>query len=155
MKAKITLIIIAVGAIWVATQTIEAAPKNEVTLLGTLAEWTYPGADFGGASMSDGGNRTLQSVNCQAVLTTTDSVEQVAKHYADKFVSGPSEAGAAEEHPGAQSVSTQNDSEGRTLQLRVITVNRAASSTTLVISRADGEMKTHIAWSHYLRLGGE
>jgi hypothetical protein len=38
---------------------------------------------------------------------------------------------------------------------RVIVVNKADSSTTLVISRATGETETHIAWLHYFRLDGK
>ena len=104
--------------------------------------------------MSDGGNRKVQSVNCQAILTTTDSVEKVTKFYSEKFVSRPSEPDAAIGQLEAQSVSDQDDSKGRPLQIRVISVNRATTSTTLVISRADGEKLTHIAWSHYMRLDG-
>jgi hypothetical protein len=78
----------------------------------------------------------------------------VAKYYAEKFVAGPQDAGAAVKDADAQSVSTQDDSQGRTVTLQVIVVNRARTSTTLVISRADGEKETHIAWSHYLRLDG-
>ena len=55
----------------------------------------------------------------------------------------------------AKSVTIQDDSKGRPVAVRVIVVNKADSSTTLVISRAEGEKETHIAWSHYLRLGGK
>ena len=102
--------------------------------------------------MSDGGNRRLQSVKCQAILTTSDSVEKVTNFYSEKFVSGPQDTETEVKGADAKSVSTQDDSHGRPVQLRVIVVNRAETSTTLVISRAAGEKKTHIAWSHYLRL---
>jgi len=155
MPTRVTIglgMIIAVGVVLANVRGDEPVPEKSVTLLGTLAEWQYPGANFSGATVSDGGNRTLQSVKCVAVLTTEDSVEKVTKFYTQKFVSGPSEPGGSV--PVAQSVSEQSDSEGRPVELRVIVVNRAESSTTLVISRAEGEKMTHIAWSHYMRLSG-
>lgn len=136
---------------WAFIKPFGAAANDGTTLLGTLAEWTYPGAKFNGGRMSDGGNRTLQSVKCQAVLTSQDSVDEIVKFYTEKFVSGPADPSIVTEV--AQSVSDQDDSGGRPLDLRIITINRATSSTTLVISRAKGEELTHIAWSHYKRLG--
>jgi hypothetical protein len=154
MKARLALafLVLAAAVVWAGTQSIGAAPEKQVTLLGALEPWKYPGCTFGGASMSDGGNRTLVSVNCQAILTTDDTVDKVAKFYTDKFVSSPSAPDAAPGDHGPQSVLAQDDSEGRPVQVRVITINRADTSTTLVISRATGETSTHIAWSHYVRL---
>ena len=153
-KLIIYFIMVGLGTVWATSPTSDAASQRKVTLLGTLAEWKYPGSDFGGGpSMSDGGNGRLQSVKCQAILTTSDPVEKVTKFYSEKFVSGPQDAEKQVKGANAQSVSTQDDSQGRPVQLRVIVVNRAETSTTLVISRAEGEKKTHIAWSHYLRLG--
>jgi hypothetical protein len=152
-KLVIRLVIVGLSAAWASPQS-NAALRGEVTLMGILAEWTYPGFEFGGGKMSDGGNRRLQSVNCQAILTTGDSVETVSKFYSQKFVSGPQDSEKEIKGIDAKSVSTQDDSKGRPLQLRVIAINRDESSTTLVISRAEGEQKTHIAWSHYLRLDG-
>ena len=152
-KFIVRFIVIGLGTVWTSCQTGDAAFQREVTLLGTLAEWKYPGSNFGGGSMSDGGNRHLQSVKCQAILTTGDSVEKVTKFYSEKFASGPQDAEKEVKGDDAQSVSTQDDSQGRPVRLRVIVINRAETSTTLVISRAEGEKKTHIAWSHYLRLG--
>jgi hypothetical protein len=77
----------------------------------------------------------------------------VAKYYSEKFVSGPDDVHRDDREVVAQSVSTQDDSEGRPLELRIITINRGETSTTLVISRAKGEAKTHIAWSHFMRFG--
>jgi hypothetical protein len=120
-----------------------ASSEASVTLMGALAEWMYPGSTFGGAEMSDGGNRTEQSVNCQAVLMTSDSFENVTRFYERKFVSGP--RGVATELNGirGQSVSVHDDSSKRPVHVRVITVNRANTSTTLAISRVDGEAETH------------
>ncbi len=131
-------------------------PAN-MTLMGTLAEWSYPGASMpDGATMSDGGNPLQQSVKCAAILSTPDPVEKVIKYYTEKLaahetrepVAGKGEANRVQ----GQSVTAQDDSRGRSLALRVFVVNRRQSSTTLVISRAAGERETHIAWSHYQRL---
>jgi hypothetical protein len=153
-KLIVSFIIFGLGTAWACPEISDAAPQGEVTLMGTLAEWMYPGSNFGGGQMSDGGNRRLQSVKCQAILTTGDSVEKVTKFYSERFVSGPQDAETKSKSADAQSVSTQDDSQGRPVQLRVIVVNRSDTSTTLVISRAEGETKTHIAWSHYVRFDG-
>jgi hypothetical protein len=132
--------------------------RGDVTLLGTLAAWQYPGSKLlDGATMSDGGNRLIQSVKCQAILTTPDPVEKVVAFYSEKLGiprdPGPQAAGLDSQVSDAKSVSVQDDSRGRPVSIRVITVHRAETSTTLVISRAAGEEETHIAWSHYIRLG--
>ena len=138
----------------------EAPAQGGVTLLGTLAEWQYPGSKMlGGASMSDGGNPLVPSVKCQAILTTADPVEKVIAYYSEKFgiprAPDPQDAQEDAKGPDGKSVSSQDDSRGRPVAIRVIVVNTAETSTTLVISRAEGEEETHIAWSHYLRLDGK
>jgi hypothetical protein len=141
--------------------SFRAAPPANVTFMGTLAEWKYPGSAMpGGASMSDGGNPRIQSIRCRTILTTPDPIEKVIAFYAKKTVASPAPGrrdagdGAEGAEAEAKSVSSQDDSEGRPVTLRVIVVNRDDTSTTLVISRAAGETETHIAWLHYLRLGG-
>jgi hypothetical protein len=143
-------VIAGVGAACFGQDKVEPAPQKDVTLMGILAEWMYPGSKFEGAQMSDGGNRTIQSVKCQSILTTADPFDKVVGFYEHKFVSGPDRREVVIKGAHAQSVSSQDDSLSRPLLLRVIVVNRAQSSTTLVISRAAGETKTHIAWSHFL-----
>jgi hypothetical protein len=144
------------SAIGVDAPRAAAARQEGVTLMGTLAEWMYPGAAMPqGATMSDGGNPTTQSVKLQAVLTTVDPIEKVIVFY-EKKLEGP---GAAESQPdtheelgaAAKSVTRQDDSQGRPVAIRIFVVNTAATSTTLVISRSEGEKETHIAWLHYLR----
>ncbi|MGO9464404.1 MAG: hypothetical protein ACLQIB_12165 [Isosphaeraceae bacterium] len=140
-------------------QANQAAPPARMTLLGTLAEWKYPGSNMlGGATMSDGGNPLVQDVLCQAILTTPDPIAKVATFYAEKVGTPPApgaqNAKAEVKQADAKAVSTQDDSEGRPVTLRVIVVNKADTTTTLVISRAKSEKETHIAWSHYRRFGG-
>jgi hypothetical protein len=132
---------------------VHAAKGDGVSLLQTLAEWQYPGSRLaGGATMSDGGNPTLQSVKCRAVLTTPDTIEDVITFYSEKF-SPDAKANAKDGKAPARSVADQDDSLGRSVTVRVFVANTADTATTLVISRADGEKQTHIAWLHYLRLG--
>jgi hypothetical protein len=120
-----------------------------MTLLGTLSEWKYPGSTLlDGATMRDGGDPTVPDVLCLAVLTTPDPIDKVIAFYAEKVGKGD-RAGAKE--ADAKAVSTQDDSEGRPLALRVVAVNTADATTTVVISRARTEKETHIAWSHYRR----
>ncbi|WP_428303987.1 hypothetical protein [Lacipirellula sp.] len=145
---------------------LASAPAGDGnTLMGMLGPWAYPGATWvEGAEMADGGNPKLQSVKCKTVLVTPDSFEDVTKYYAEKLnidkkgndaVKKPQLGG-----DGGRSVTVINDSvfdEGdeRPVKLQVITVNKPESSTTLVISRAAEERETHIAWSHFKRVGGE
>jgi hypothetical protein len=152
-KLMVGLAALSVTSLWLARPQLNAAPEKDVTLLGTLAEWKYPDSEFHGASGSDGGNRLIQSVKFESVMTTADSVDKVTKYYADKFQSGPADREKAPAGAIGQSVSVQDDSKDRPLQLQIIVINRTETSTTLVISRAKDEQKTHIAWSHYLRFG--
>ena len=96
---------------------------------------------------------------CQAVLTTPDPIEKVAKFYSEKLgtpsAKGGQNARAEVKEADAKAVSTQDDSEGRPVTLRVIVVSKADTTTTLVISRANSETETHIAWSHYRRFDGK
>jgi hypothetical protein len=92
----------------------------------------------------------------KAILTTPDPVSEVAEFYTQKHpedrTSGSAGASADEKPADAEAVSVQDDSAGRPVAIRVIVINEAQTSTTLVISRAKGETETHIAWSHCLRV---
>jgi hypothetical protein len=149
------LVVAGASAVCFGREKAEPVKTKDVTLMGVLGEWMYPGPKFEGASMSDGGNRTIQSVKCQSILTTGDPFDKVVGFYEHKFVSGPERREAALEGAHAQSVSSQDDSSNRPVDRRVIVVTRPKSSTTLVISRAAGETKTHIAWSHFQNLSAD
>jgi hypothetical protein len=142
-----------------AAQASRAAPPERMTLLGTLAEWKYPGSTMlPGATGSDGGNPLVPDVKFQAILTTPDPIEMVAKFYAEKVGASPASgdqiANAEVKEADAKAVLTQDDSEGRPVTLRVIVVCKSDTTTTLVISKAKSEKETHIAWSHYRRFKG-
>jgi hypothetical protein len=133
--------------------------SKQMTLMGTLSKWKYPGSKMlGGASMSDGGNPSVPDVKCRAILTTPDPVETVAQFYSEMLKSPPAAGGqptgADAKEAAAQAVTIQDDSDRRPVTLRVIIVNRADTTTTLVISRAKDEKETHIAWTHYRRIEG-
>jgi hypothetical protein len=131
-----------------------------MSLMESLSEWKYPGSNMrGGADMSDGGNPSVPDVKCRAILTTPDPIEKVIKFYSEMAGTSPAPVGpdakAEVRKTDAKAVYTQDDSEGRPVTLRVIVVSKADTTTILVISRADGEKETHIAWSHYRRFDGE
>jgi len=134
--------------------------ENIKSLMTRIVEWQYPSAKMSGASMSDGatvnskGDRTVQSIYCKTVFTTTDSVEKVLEYYKSKLTPKPGQnqdnkATGALPRTQGRSVMFHSDSDGRPVVIHVISVNDYRSSTTLVISRVKGETKTHIAWSQY------
>jgi hypothetical protein len=137
------------------TAAQDKKPERGMSLLETLEQWKYPGSRMlGGASMSDGGNPLLQSVKCKATLTTSDAFEKVTTYYAQNNFQTRADRepqGGVPETDG-KSIASQDDSEDRPVKIRVIVVNRANTSTTLVISKATDEKETHISWLHYARL---
>lgn len=129
------------------------ADEQPRTLLSRLGEWMYPDARMTGASMSDAatvdshGERTVPSIHCKAVLTTSDPIDKVLARYRSKL--DDKTPGDDLAHRGGRSVMFHSDSEGRPVAVHMISVNTARTSTTLVISRAESESETHIAWSQY------
>jgi hypothetical protein len=135
-----------------ATLAADEAEPPRTSLLGSLAEWMYPEATMPrGATMGDGKYLAAQSVNYHAVLETKDDFEKVVAYY-DKALAPPAadeKAGDATYVRHAQSVDIVDDSEGRPVKVRVITVARPRISTTLVITQGAEEKVTHIAWSQH------
>ena len=142
--------------------TVAHATDQPKTLLTRIAEWQYPGADLSKSTMGDAatvdqdGNRTVPSVHCKTVLTTDDPIDKVVKYYKDKLTK------KADLKPGAKtdsnapatgrSVTFHSDVSGRPVAIHIISVNSGHVSTTLVISRAQSESQTHIAWSQYEKM---
>ena len=111
-----------------AAQAPEGIPQRQMTLMGTLSEWKYPGSKMlGGASMSDGGNPSVVDVKCQAILTTPDPIEKVAKFYSEKLATPAGAGTPSTKHEAkeadARAVSTQDDSDGRPVAVKVIVVS--------------------------------
>jgi hypothetical protein len=150
------VLLVCLVTLLICSSTTVGYADEGISLMSTLAEWQYPDSKFNGATMSDGGNPTLQSIKCTAVLTTTDPVSEVIEFYTKKLdVSPDSESPTTDAKPTpaiARSVIVQDDSKDRPVAIHVIVVNQGKTSTTLVISRSETETETHIAWSHYIRL---
>jgi hypothetical protein len=135
---------------------IQSSPPKSKSLLQILAEWKYPGSTMRpGAAMADGGYPLVQSVKCHAVLITPDPIETVIAFYETKLGTRREAHGqnAPDVPKDASSVAVHDDSQGRSLVLRVIAVNTGDTSTTLVVSRGKDEKETHIAWLHYMVVG--
>jgi hypothetical protein len=143
--AIITLSLAGMASILVAASTgtsTQGFPPRSDSLLKTIEGWKYPGAKIAnGAEVSDGGFAGILSTNSKTVLTTPDPVEKVVAYYSERF------ADAKEQEPG--SIAVLEDSTDRPVALQILVVHTADTSTTLVISRAQGEKETHIAWSQF------
>ena len=130
--------------------------KKNVTLLGMLSEWQYPGSKFNGAESSDAAVNDISSIKSKAVLTTPDSAEKVVAFYRQKLKVDSAGKNLGEKEgeriTTKRSVSIQDNSDGRPLKLYIIAINETGSSTTLVVSRAEGEETTHIAWSSFRQI---
>jgi hypothetical protein len=121
-----------------------------------LSEWQYPGSKFHGAESSDAAVSDISSLKSKAVLTTPDSPDKVVAFYRQKLnvdSAGKNLGGKEGERVTTKrSVSIQDNSDGRPLKLYIIAINETGSSTTLVVSRAEGEPTTHIAWSNFRQI---
>lgn len=151
--------IAAFGALAIACNlgfAIDPPRKENVTLLGMLSEWQYPGSKFNGAESSDAAVSHISSIKSKAVLTTPDSAEKVVAFYRQKLKVDAAGTNlgekAGERITTSRSVSIQDNSDGRPLKLYIIAINETGSSTTLVVSRSEGEEATHIAWSNFRQL---
>ena len=149
------------GLIAIVTAESWCHGEEPPSLMTAIAEWQYPGSKINGASLSDAatmnasGERTVPSVQYKTVLTTKDPVEKVIQYY-DAKLKPISDAKPANRNDkpatvSGRSVTFHNDSENRPLAIHIILVNTDNSSTTLVISRAEKESETHIAWTRYVR----
>ena len=133
------------------------APSGKsVTLMGMLSEWQYPGSTFNGAESRDAAVSDISSVKSKAVLTTTDPVDKVVGFYQEKLKVDAEGKNLGERRgeriTTKRSISVQDDSNGRPLKLHIFAIAEAGSSTTLVVSRTQGEETTHIAWSNFRQL---
>ncbi len=165
MRLSIATVTLFLGLVTIASVSADKPvagtdqPKKGVLLIGSLEEFMYPGAKMpNGATMSGNGPYpAMQFVICRTVLTTPDSLQKVADFYSKKFeIAEKSDKSEGQTKAGeAQAVTMLDDSKERAVGVRVFTVNRPKTSTTLVISRTDGEKETHIAWSHFVRTGDE
>ncbi|WP_404304376.1 hypothetical protein [Neorhodopirellula lusitana] len=156
MRLK-TVILLFVTCVFGGSQV--GVADEPLTLMGILSPWTYPDSVTNGAQMSDAatvnseGNRTVQSFVCKTTMTTDDPIEKVLAFYKAKLT--PDQFANAETKAQLQagrSVLVSDDSDGRPFSIHTILVNTEKTSTTLIISRADSEKKTHIVWKRYVRI---
>ena len=130
--------------------------EKPVTLMGLLQPWFYPDAKFGGAESSDAGVSNISSIKSKAVLTTGDSVDDVLDFYCQRLQVDRTGKNVHEKEgeriTTEQSVSIQDLSAGRPCEMFVICVRKEKSSTTVVVSRVEGEDKTTIGWSNFRHL---
>jgi hypothetical protein len=144
-SAIVMLSLAGMASILVAASTgtsTQGFPSRSDSLLKTIEGWKYPGSKIAdGAEVSDGGFAGILSTKSETVLTTPDPVEKVVAYYSERF------ADAKKHEPG--SIALQDDSKDRPVALQILVVHTTDTSTTLVISRAQGEKETHIAWSQF------
>lgn len=137
----------------------EPKPSQPITLMGMLSEWLYPECGFEGAQSSDAAVKDISSIKNKAVLTTSDPADKVFVHYLAKLNVDPEgknlDEKAGERITTKRAISVQDLSAGRPLKLYVIAITEPKNATTLVISQADGEPKTRIAWSNFRQLWPE
>lgn len=153
-------LVIVTSAIIILVAVVSQAEESK-SLLQRVSEWQYPGSTINGATMSDAatvnakGVRTVPSSQCRTVLTTTDSVAEVVKHYRSKLtpdsLANQSENKATPELQSARSVTYHEDSSDRPVSVYLILINTDNTSTTLAITRAKDESLTHIAWTQYIK----
>jgi hypothetical protein len=134
----------------------DVPPKEQVTLMGMLLEWRYPDSKFNGAESADAAVSEISAIKSKATLTTPDSADKVMAFYRKKL-NVDAEGKNLDEKEGERvttdrSVLIQDVSGNRTSKLYVIAINGTKSSTTLVVSRAEGDDITRIAWSNYRQL---
>ena len=131
--------------------------SRQPTLLGMIAEWQYPESKFENGQMSDGatvnpsGERTFASISAKTLMKTDASVEEVLEFYRAKLTPEKIDEMKQSMDDDELSVVFSDDSMGRSFELHTIIVNTRKTSTTLVISRADEDQTTQIAWKYYRR----
>lgn len=123
--------------------------------------WSYPGATpiVAGGSAGGAGERT--STTLTSVMVTGDSMQDVVEHYQEKVESvrgaQPTKTTVQDDH--ATILSIQDDSKDRPVKIWSLVFQEGDSphqSTTvvLIVSRADGEQRTHIA-TRFIESSGE
>ncbi len=157
LKHKVSLsALVVVSVVCCLCAAEDAPPKERVTLMGMLLEWRYPESKFNGAESADAAVKEISAIKSKAVLTTPDSVQQVMDFYCKKL-NVDARGRNLDEKQGERittdrSVMIQDVGGDRTSKLFVIAINGARSSTTLVVSRSDGDAVTRIGWSDYRQL---
>jgi hypothetical protein len=129
-----------------------------ITLIGTIVKWRYPDAEIGKSEMSDAatadasGKRTTPSSILKTTMKTDDSVEKVVAFYKDLLARTPEkDEGIGIGGQAGASVVFSDESDQRKLGFHTILVNTQNQSTILIVTRSNGESKTHITWKQYVK----
>tara|TARA_R110002124_G_scaffold144995_2_gene310181 strand:+ start:6457 stop:6960 length:504 start_codon:yes stop_codon:yes gene_type:complete len=134
--------------------------RKPKSLLANISGWQYPDSKIHGSSIRDAatvnhkGDRTVPSSYSKTVLTTTDPIDKVFNYYKSKLAQNEMPIPGNEQSQdldgvSGRSVMFHSESKDRPVKIHIISINTAHTSTTLVISQAEGEPETHIAWSQY------
>lgn len=120
-----------------------------------LKLWKYPGSAVasasagGGAKSGPGGS--FATFSAAAQMTTADSVEDVARYYEEKagvkLTPVPHIVSTKADERGTHHFA--DDSQDRPLTLRLYAGHLKDQAVVLVVSRGEGEKRTHILW-HYV-----
>lgn len=149
--------------VWLPLLSSAANADEPLTLIGTIVKWRYPEANIGKSEMADAAtidinqNRTVPSTILKTTMTTPDSVEKVVEFYRELFARNAANDSKLGLMPASgRSVIFCDESEDRPFAFHTIVVNSENVSTTLVITRAQGETSTHITWKQYVKhdIGG-
>lgn len=147
-------------AILALVPAVVLSAEKPKSLLANISGWMYPDCTINGATASDAatvngkGDRTVPSSYSKTVLTTTDPIDKVFNYYKSKLAENTMPDTGKEQtqestRSSGRSVMFHSDSQDRPVKIHIISINTEHTSTTLVISRAEGEPQTHIAWSQY------
>lgn len=150
---KNALISLAIVLIACTAGAIDPPPAaRTVTLMGMLSEWLYSDASFNGAESADAMVAEVSSIKSKAVLTTSDSVDDVIAFYLDKL--NVDREGTSLDTEDGEPIKTDRAVQIQEVDgaLFIINVDEPNSSTTLVISRNADDDTTRIAWSNYRQL---
>lgn len=145
---------------WATSETYAAKPQ--ITLLGTISKWQYPGAKIGSSMMSGGetfnsaGERTVPSSLLQTTMTTPDSAEKVVAFY--RKLLGPGSKRLPIAKNADRSVLFRDASDDfrsasgeLPYAMHVILVNSPEVSTTMIVTRAKSDKLTKVVWQQYIR----
>ena len=143
--------------------SVTALADEPITLMGTIVKWRYPDAEIGKSEMSDAatidvdGDRTVPSSVLKTTMMTPDPVDKVVAFYRDLLTRNQAnDIRLGIEPQEGRSVVFSDESVGRPFAFHTIVINSANISTTIIITRGDGEERTHITWKQYLKheIGG-
>ncbi|HBE67357.1 MAG TPA: hypothetical protein DDW52_04335 [Planctomycetaceae bacterium] len=133
----------------------ECLAKPQITLLGTITKWQYPGSKLDRSTMSDGetfnsdGERTVPSSLLQTTMTTSDSADKVVEFYRKLLKPDAKRLPIAEDSD--RSVLFRDATGDLPAAMHIVLVNSLESSTTIVVTQAESSGPTRIVWQQYIR----